>query len=408
MQKREKLLAILAVVLVLLAGGNWIAKILWAPISARESQVDTLRGEIRQARATLGPKKVLDEKYDQWTRKSLPSNLSRAQTKYLDWLNATLAGVNLAHLGVEPSSSRPIVLGTARRGVGEISHHVLTFVVKGNVTLENLSDFLYRFYQQDLLHRVTNLTVNANSDGKTVDVSITIEALSLPDATESDELPSGKVNRVALASEQAYKDILLGRNLFGPPNHPPEFAKIAEQTAHPARQVSLTLAAKDQDEKDKLKYSIQDAPEGATIDETTGEFKWTPPEDYPLGAVVATVAVSDDGVPSLKSEEKIKFNVVEAPAQSVVAREYEHAKQTFITGVTESNEIPLVWLHIRTKNIAHFLKEGQSFEVDEMKATITRIGTRDREIEIEADGSRWTWPWDKSLYDAIQSRDEGT
>jgi hypothetical protein len=60
-----------------------------------------------------------------------------------------------------------------------------------------------------------------------------------------------------------------------------------------------------------LTYSLISAPAGATINSSSGEFSWSP-DDGPANTAEFTVRVTDNGVPALFAEQKVKITVVNA------------------------------------------------------------------------------------------------
>ncbi len=62
-----------------------------------------------------------------------------------------------------------------------------------------------------------------------------------------------------------------------------------------------------------LKFSLVNAPTGASIDATSGELTWTPDT---AGTFNLTVKVTDDGVPPLSDEETISITVSAPPTSN--------------------------------------------------------------------------------------------
>jgi hypothetical protein len=58
-------------------------------------------------------------------------------------------------------------------------------------------------------------------------------------------------------------------------NSAPSIAGIADRTVVWGTAIALTASASDPD-NNELKFSLEGAPAGATINEWTGEFSWTP------------------------------------------------------------------------------------------------------------------------------------
>jgi VCBS repeat-containing protein len=77
-----------------------------------------------------------------------------------------------------------------------------------------------------------------------------------------------------------------------PINDVPILAPIANQTVTENHLLSFTASASDVDDN-TLTYSLTNAPDGSTFDQTTGVFAWTPTEAQGYGVYHITVGVSD-------------------------------------------------------------------------------------------------------------------
>ncbi len=77
-----------------------------------------------------------------------------------------------------------------------------------------------------------------------------------------------------------------------PPNRPPVLLEIGDRTVTEHSEVSFVVSASD-DLEDALTYSASGMPEGASLDETTGLFRWTPSERQGPGAYQVTFGVTD-------------------------------------------------------------------------------------------------------------------
>jgi subtilisin family serine protease len=81
------------------------------------------------------------------------------------------------------------------------------------------------------------------------------------------------------------------------PNSAPVIAHIADQTVPWATTVIATASASDPD-NNEVKFSLDPgAPSGATINEWTGAFSWTPTQSQAPGSYAITVRVTDNGSP---------------------------------------------------------------------------------------------------------------
>ncbi len=104
-------------------------------------------------------------------------------------------------------------------------------------------------------------------------------------------------------------------------NLPPVLTAIGAQNVDEGSLLTFTASASDPDLPiDNLSFSLDaGAPNGATIDSTTGEFRWTPTESQGPAAYSVTVRVTDDGTPNLNDFETINITVGEVNQAPVLA-----------------------------------------------------------------------------------------
>lgn len=96
-------------------------------------------------------------------------------------------------------------------------------------------------------------------------------------------------------------------------NNPPVFTPVADQSVDELALLSIAFVAVDPDTPaNAVTYSLgPGAPDGASIDPTTGQFTWTPDESQGPGAYDVTVVATDDGTPNLSNTLTIHVTVNE-------------------------------------------------------------------------------------------------
>ena len=109
------------------------------------------------------------------------------------------------------------------------------FNVSGRGNLQQVVMFLYKFYSADFLHRIERLSINPIKDTRQLDVSFTVEAVSLPGSANVERLPDRTSERLALAHLDDYTEPILERNLFGPPNSSPRIAGVGLRSTSSTR-----------------------------------------------------------------------------------------------------------------------------------------------------------------------------
>lgn len=95
-------------------------------------------------------------------------------------------------------------------------------------------------------------------------------------------------------------------------NDAPVVDPIATQNVAEQSLLTFTATATDPNDSppDALTFSLQNAPSGATINSTTGEFSWTPTTAQGGQTFTVTVMVSDDGSPVMTDTEITHITVV--------------------------------------------------------------------------------------------------
>jgi len=181
MKRREKiLLAAFVAVFLLSSAIPQFERVFLAPLDSRRARIqnldDTLkqkgdqRYNIRRSRIELA----------KWSEQSLPADALDAQRLYQAWLTDMAHMAGFTDLTVTPA---------LRLNSGEV-YTPVRVTIEGKATFERLCQFLYRFYQADVLHRVTELKVESEKHeaNSPLDINMIVEGLSLKSAKEHDRL----------------------------------------------------------------------------------------------------------------------------------------------------------------------------------------------------------------------------
>ncbi|MBW3597192.1 MAG: Ig domain-containing protein [Planctomycetes bacterium] len=373
MNRRERLLAITVGVLAVAIAGFYVLRQVQAGFAQRDQVLERLSGEKSQKERQTDLGRIAEQRLAAYRERSLPPNVSQARQLYTDWLLKTVNDVGFS----EPKVS-PVTGGLRSQTEGFTGH---TFSMSGAGRLEQLTRLLHQFYSVDYLHRVKSLQVTPR-DSKTIAFSMTVEALSLADAPERDQLHHPPSDRLAEDDVQDYIEAICGRNMFGPPNAPPKLS-VGSQSGSAGREVTISPTASDPDEDDQLTWSwdSQDVSD-PRFDSKTGQLSWTPPKP---GEYYITLRVSDDGVPVRTASQDVKITVSEPPAvvQSEPGEDkppYEQAQFTYVNGITEVDGRRQVWMIDRRSGKSYWLHEGDQFTIGDFEAEIRHIGPLDVEF----------------------------
>jgi hypothetical protein len=375
MTQREKILAAMVGLTVFGVAAIFLVQRIQSEFARKENSLAQLEQDVaNQDRVILQGKKAA-ARLDDYAQRSLPPDPALARSLYQDWLLDQAVEVGLAGVNVSPLPSRPV-------GEVYVQH---SFLISGRGDLQKMVDFLYEFYNRGYLHRIKTLSAKRISRSKEIDLSITVDAISLLNAPEREDLHDPPASRPPEKEREEYLASIVNRNMLGFANQPPEISDISTQTGNPGSPIRFRVQAEDPDEWDELSYSLNGTTlEGARIDPDTGEFEWVPEE---LGEYEVEVSVSDNGLPAKTRTETIKIAVVEPPppVETPPPMGFDVARQSIVTGITDDGGRREVWVSIRTEGKILKLAVGDEISVGSVQGVIRRIDQRTAEIET-ADG----------------------
>ncbi|MEI8374891.1 MAG: hypothetical protein WCJ35_18870 [Planctomycetota bacterium] len=233
LQRREKILAGSALGLVGLA-------VLWFLFFSGDSRsFDQLIAEQTKLASEIENKQkllqaaILDAKrLAQWQRRALPPDPVLARSLYQNWLRNLATRDNL----------RGITLASTDAGTRLDQFTRIPFKLRCRANLGDLVDFLYEFYSVGYLHQIRSMNIKPIPNSRELDVSMTIEALSLPMADSKSQLPKEASPVLQLAKRSDYREPIVKRDLFTAYVRPTPLAPTArrEQTIDPGDYVFVT------------------------------------------------------------------------------------------------------------------------------------------------------------------------
>ena len=234
LSKREKKLAVITAALVPVLAGWFLFSAWRAPLNALRTRRDNLKSEIASKELLALRSKKLQERLDEWNRRSLPSDPQIARSLYQGWLFGLAKEVGFDGTKVDVTGE-----GGQTAGV----YRALRFTVQARATLKKLTEFLYKFESAGHLHQVRSLTLDPTAGSDKIALTFVIEALSLPGSDRQNALSEEPAERLAASDVDDYHKAITERNLFAPykrpsgppptPPEPPEFdpGKYAHITA---------------------------------------------------------------------------------------------------------------------------------------------------------------------------------
>jgi hypothetical protein len=392
MTPRERLLSIAVGGLVAALTISWVFGKYRSAIRTRNNQIATLVMEQQRLHEQRLQGEYANRQMGEYLARSLPGDPERAQSDYQEWLLAMVREHNLSGAVVTPYSSRAIG-GLYRQ---------LDFRVQGNTDVPSFVELLYAFYAKDYLHRIHDLSVTPTREGD-FRVEMSVDAIALLSAPEDLPLREQPSWRVA-GDLAAYRDPILNRNSFQPPNSPPQYNGLPRLEAIVNRDSPLTLTFKDP-EGHEIHYELAGpAPEFVRLESPSGTLHVLSPEKQEFELVVRAI---DRGFPPRQTEQRLTVGVVDPPPPppSPPAKlEFDDATQTVLTALVQGRDEWTAWMHVRTRDKTLRLKVGDGFEIGSLKGTVVDVNPRF--VLLEIDGRRFTLEPAGNLKDAATRAQE--
>ena len=175
-------------------------------------------------------------------------------------------------------------------------------------------------------------------------------------------------------------------------NQTPTLGVISNQSVDEGAAVTFTAQGSDADVPAQvLTYALSGAPQGATINPTTGLFSWTPTEAQGPGTFNITVVVSDNGSPNLSASRTVEIVVREvnsAPMLALIPNQTVAAggSVTFTASATDAD--------LPSNQLSYFLIAGPAgASIDagtgafSWTTSLAQAGTHTVTVEVRDNGS---------------------
>ncbi len=175
---------------------------------------EQLTKKIQASKLALAKSKRAAQQLEQLEQKSLPWDSEMARSRYQAWLLQLAKDAKLK--GTSVDSNEPVSVTKTFRGSKKpiLLSKRFGFSLRGRGDLGQVTKFLYEFYRGGHLHKIRTMNLNPVGQGQEVDLSISIEALALPNADREAELTSLVSEELALHDVRDYQ-LIARRNFFG-------------------------------------------------------------------------------------------------------------------------------------------------------------------------------------------------
>ncbi len=368
---RERVLALsvfaILPVFLLYSGYSWIS----SSLEAKSSEISRLqninqREQTKQVVGWLAAQRRAD-----YRSASLPSDIDVGYNKYTEWLFGLAAACNLR----DPTLTRG--QGAPRRKDGKIVFQTRTAVFDVQGTLEEAVQFLYRFEQKKMLHRINRLTLNpiaGSPPGKNqrIRIALNIELIGLPDSDLSREIAEGDWNRLTRPLDE-YQQTIVKRNIFGPPNNAPEITSLTPPRVVKDTPISFAIQASDKDHGDELTFELISTSGSAKIEQRnpgSATAQFISPGFAEPGRYAFEVRITDNGFPPKSATRPFTITVTE-PEPPALEPEVKplppKASITMITSLSQNARGEKeVWIYFQADDNQVVYKVGDSFELDDL------------------------------------------
>ncbi len=376
MTQRERFLAILV-------GGLFVAVIFWwgfgkyrTALRVRNNEIARLQNEQQQLIEQQLQGEYANRQMGEYLVRSLPGNPERAQSNYQQWLLGMVQASNLSKAVVDPNSSRPIA------GL----YQQIDFRVRGNTNVPDLINLLHAFYAKDYLHRIRDLSIRRTREGDFM-VEMSIDAIALlfaPDDQPPSEATSWRVD----ADVAAYREAIMNRNIYEPPNNAPLYNGRPEIEAIVGRDSPAPLTFKDPEGHDVRFEFAEPPPEFVRLDPQSGTLRINSAETREFNVTVRAI---DNGYPRRTTEQTLTVKVVDPPPPPpppTPKLEFDDATQTVLTALVQGRDEWTAWMHVRTRDKTLRLKVGDGFEIGSLQGKVVEVTPR--YVMLEIDGRRFT------------------
>ncbi|MDR2705599.1 MAG: hypothetical protein LBC02_07450 [Planctomycetaceae bacterium] len=231
-QKRERLLLVAAGVVFFIIMVPIFYRIFITEVSALRSERNRIKADIDKYENDIKHKTEIKNRLDHFISRSLPSKDDFAKSLYQNYLMDLAGETGIRESRIDPGSVAVV------KTQNKTHYNKYTFTLHGKGSLDKVAEFLRRFYKADYLHLIRKVSPRPIKNSREMDVSITIEALSLPQARSNRTLPAIEEQQLALTdNDKTMLQRITKRSLFSAfvPSRPESAPREREEVRPPNR-----------------------------------------------------------------------------------------------------------------------------------------------------------------------------
>lgn len=189
---------------------SWIEE----PEKQLTARLDDLTSDIQKTKDQQLQAQRAGKRYDDYLARALPGDPQLARSLYQKWLLTQIERFEITSSSVDASQPSTIELRSrTKKGKRDRIGYRIDFSLRGQASLSKLAGFLDEFRNSGMLHKLTSVTLNPIGNEGRLDVSLSIQVLSLDGATNDKELTQWRVLPEVIA-ERSSNNTFVKRNLF--------------------------------------------------------------------------------------------------------------------------------------------------------------------------------------------------
>ena len=205
MNQREKILAgaigAIVVCMCLYYGVNYVV----STLDARDETILQLESDLTSQQNVIRKGKKQALQLQRFRDQSLPEDVNVASRVYRDWWLKLLDDCRIEDISVQALPRT--------RTQSEI-YKLSSFSVVGKGDIRKVTKMLHGFYSGDYLHRIRSLRLVPQGDSDELGISMTIDALSVKGAGNTEALAERQSNILNLGPLEKYEEAIVNRNFF--------------------------------------------------------------------------------------------------------------------------------------------------------------------------------------------------
>jgi len=323
------------------------------------------------------------EQLNSLAKRSLPRDPSAAQTLYKAWLFTLMEKqVGLQDVKITSDPIRSI----------DAVYDKHTFRVSCAGSLEQLTEFLYRFYAKESLHEVVNLTVKPQGYNS-LRITTQIDAIAVTEDLERESIKSTPVSeQLEYGGLDEYLTLMTNRNIFGPENLEPSFSGDSRIAATVGQSKSVTLTRnpginEQQNQSVNFRIDSDSLPVGFIANIVDNRL--TVRGDN-VGSYRVRVSASDTGLPVRTVFREFIVNIAEPPETVIppakpLPPKFNTAQLAFFTSTVQINNRVEVWILRRDVDELVKLTIGDRIDIGEIAGKVTEISQKELLIVTDSD-----------------------